>query len=62
MKKAKKLRRVSELEAAKYAGIAAGLGIDVQMIAGQINEAVPRVIPLLEEINEMLKRIEEKLS
>lgn len=62
MDKARKLRRVAMLEASRHAGIAAGLGIDVQGIAGQINEAVPRVLPLLEEINERLKRIEEKLN
>lgn len=60
-RKVVRVRKKAMIEAAKYAGIAAALGINVKGIAEQINEAVPRVIPLLEEINERLKRIEEKI-
>lgn len=61
-RKAARARRKAMIEAAKFAGIASALGIDVEGIAGQINEAVPRVCSLLEEINERLARIEKHLS
>lgn len=51
-------RREAEIEAARYAGVISALGVDIKPLV----ESLPKIVTLLEEIDERLKKIEEKLE